>query len=515
MTKTSRVTKSSEEQTLLRASGVSKAFSGIYAVQDVDFDLRAGEVHALLGPNGSGKSTLIKMLDGVQPQDEGTIEVTGRQRNSRDVATVFQELSLIPGLSVARNIFLGNEIRNRFGLVRTREMNRIAKELTDRLGLQLRPEELVENLSVASRQLVEIAKAIHRSASVLVLDEPTSTLTTDDQLLLFKSIRDIQKTGVGIIYVTHRLGEVFDIADRVTVLRDGKKVFSSQVSEIDMQSLVEVITGSQGEVEELSVKEFDAHLSTMTIQNSAQPRLEVSTLSSDRFSNISLKVSAGQIVGIAGLTGTGRTELLETISGIRKKSGGEIKLDGRSASFKSVSEAVRAGVALVPEDRHGAGICLDHSIARNLTVAHSKYLRRGPFVNSRSAQALVKELMEALQIKAASPFSPVQSLSGGNQQKVVFAKWMQPGVKVLLLDEPTQGVDVGARKEIYKVIHRFAEDGIGVLVVSSDFVELQELCDEIYFMSSTSISEPEPVSAGVTEHYIYSKLSERAATSHD
>ncbi|MFM7014628.1 MAG: sugar ABC transporter ATP-binding protein [Actinomycetota bacterium] len=513
MTKTGKVSSSSKEQTLLLASGVSKAFSGIYAVKDVDFDLRAGEIHALLGPNGSGKSTLIKMLDGVQPQDEGTIEVAGRPRTLEDVATVFQELSLIPGLSVARNIFLGNEIRNRFGLLRTKEMNRIAQELTDSLGLHLNPEVLVEDLSMASRQLVEIAKAVHRSASVLVLDEPTSTLTKDDQLLLFKSLRDIQKSGVGIIYVTHRLGEVFEIADRVTVLRDGKKVLSSNINEIDMQSLVGVITGGQFETEvgEASPKDFDSHLPKRTSPDSAKPRLEVSNLAGDRFSNISLKVGAGQIVGIAGLTGTGRTELLETISSVRAKTSGEIALDGQATAFKNVAEAVQAGVALVPEDRHGAGICLDHSIARNLTVAHSKDLRRGPFVNSRSAQTLVSELMNALHIKAASLFSPVQSLSGGNQQKVVFAKWMQPGVKVLLLDEPTQGVDIGARKEIYKVIRRFADDGIGILVVSSDFVELQELCDEIYFMRSSSISNPEPVSAAVTENYIYSKLSERVA----
>ncbi|AIC46928.1 sugar ABC transporter ATP-binding protein [Rhodoluna lacicola] len=514
-TKTPQSGAHEEVDSLMRATRVSKAFNGIYAVKDVDFELKPGEVHALLGPNGSGKSTLIKMLDGVQPQDEGTIEVSGRSRNSKDVATVFQELSLIPSLSVAQNIFLGNELRNSLGLVQTREMNRISRQLTERLGLNLSPDELVENLSVASRQLVEIAKAIHRSASVLVLDEPTSTLTTDDQILLFKSIRDIQKTGVGIIYVTHRLGEVFEIANRVTVLRDGKKVLTAKISEIDMASLVEVITGTAYPAGEVSNDDKETVASAKRGSIQSKPRLEISNLSSDKFSNISLRVNSGQIIGVAGLTGTGRTELLETVSGIRSRTGGEIKIDGKLTSFKNVSEAVRAGVALVPEDRHGSGICLEHSISRNLQLAHAKALSRGPFLNTQSAQELVGNLMKTLQIKAASPLSAVQSLSGGNQQKVVFAKWMQPSVKVLLLDEPTQGVDVGSRKEIYRVIRRFADEGVGVLVVSSDFVELQQLCDEIYFMTSSSISAPESVTERVTEHYIYSKLSERVTSGHE
>ena len=506
---------SEETGTLLQATGLSKLFSGIYALKDVDFDLKAGEVHALLGPNGAGKSTLIKILDGVQPQDEGFVEVDGRPRTSGDIATVFQELSLIPALTVAQNIFLGNEIHNALGLVRTREMNRIVKVLTDRLGLNIRPEEPVENLSVASRQLVEIAKAIHRNARVLVLDEPTSTLTKADQLLLFKSIRDIQKAGVGIIYVTHRLTEVFELADRVTVIRDGRKVLTAQVSDMEMKSLVSVITGTKTDEVGPSAQDFDRYVPADEAQLTDGPRLQVSMLSGDRFSNISLTVAPGQIVGIAGLIGTGRTELLETIAGVRRSSAGEIRLDGKSVSFKNAAQALSAGVALVPEDRHQSGVILQHSILRNLALAHSKALRRGPLMDEGAARTLVRGLIDTLQIKAVSMGSPVQSLSGGNQQKVVFAKWMQPGVRVLLLDEPTQGVDVGARQEIYKVIHRFAEEGAAVLVVSSDFVELQELCDEIYFMTSTTMSEPEPVTAETTDQYIYSALNERVIKSHE
>ncbi|WP_440709838.1 sugar ABC transporter ATP-binding protein [Herbiconiux sp. YIM B11900] len=506
----------SPDEPLLVARGVSKAFNGVYALKDVDFDLRAGEVHALLGPNGAGKSTLIKILDGVQPQDEGSVQVDGRERRSSDIATVFQELSLIPGLSVAKNIFLGNELRNALGLVKTKEQNRIASELIERLGLHLSPEETVENLSVASRQLVEIAKAVHRDARVLVLDEPTSTLTKGDQLLLFESIRDIQKSGVGIIYVTHRLTEVFELADRVTIIRDGQRVLTADVAGMEMSTLVREITGADDDVPEPSKRRFDefAHPETVVTDRSG-PKLDVTGLSGDRFSDISISAGAGRIVGIAGLIGSGRTELLETIAGVRRSTAGRITLDGKVVRFSHPWQALAAGVALVPEDRHRSGVVLQQSIQRNLSLAHYKAVSKGGFVDNRSAVALVKGLVDTLQIKTASITSPVQSLSGGNQQKVVFAKWLQPGMQVLLLDEPTQGVDVRARQEIYRVIRRFAEEGSAIVVVSSDFVELHELCDEISFMTSTGMSEPEPVTASVTDQYIYSKLNERVVASHE
>ncbi|WP_049786042.1 sugar ABC transporter ATP-binding protein [Pseudarthrobacter phenanthrenivorans] len=501
---------------LLNARGVSKAFSGVYALKDVDFDLRPGEVHALLGPNGAGKSTLIKILDGVQPQDEGIVEVDGRERIQSDIATVFQELSLVPSLSVAQNIFLGNELHNAFGMVQKKKMNAVAKELIDSLGLHLPPGELVENLSVASRQLVEIAKAVHRDARVLVLDEPTSTLTKADQLLLFNSIRDIQKSGVGIIYVTHRLTEVFELADRVTIIRDGRKVLTADVADLEMSSLVREITGAEPQEAGPPKEAFDRFARPELLANSSGgPKLQITDLAGDRFSDISFTAEAGRIVGIAGLIGTGRTELLETIGGMRRSTAGEIRLNGRTVRFKHPWEALSAGVALVPEDRHRSGLVMQHSIQRNLALAHHKSLRKGGLVDNRAARTLIKGLVETLQVKTNSIDSPVQTLSGGNQQKVVFAKWLQPGMHLLLLDEPTQGVDVRARQEIYRVIHRFAEEGAAIIVASSDFVELQELCDEIYFMTSTSMSGPETVTPDMTDQYIYSRLNERVRESHE
>ena len=499
---------------LMQAQNISKSFNGVYALKGANFELHVGEVHALLGANGAGKSTLIKVMNGVERPDSGIVMVGDRGRMSSDVATVFQELSLIPSLSVTQNIFLGNEIRNVFGLVQSKKMRKITEELIHTLGLHLRPGDVVENLSVASRQLVEIAKAVHRNARILVLDEPTSTLTKADEILLFKSIRDIQKSGVGIIYVTHRLTEVFELADRVTVIRDGQDVLTSHVSDIDMKELVRQIAGESEETE-LPSDASEANEGTERPKTWVGPaKIEAKALYGDRFSNIGFSASAGEIVGIAGLVGTGRTEVLETIAGIRRATSGEIKLDGRFVSFKNPWQALAAGVALVPEDRHRSGVMLEHSIQRNLNLAHQKMIRRFGFVDNRAARALVARLIDSLQIKTASAASPVQSLSGGNQQKVVFAKWVQPGLRVLLLDEPTQGVDVKARQEIYRVIRRLADEGVAVVVVSSDFVELQELADTIYFMTSTSMSERKPVTEEVNEQYIYERLNERVRASH-
>jgi ribose transport system ATP-binding protein len=502
---------------LLRASKVSKAFNGVYALKDVDFDLRAGEVHALLGPNGAGKSTLIKILNGVLEQDEGTVTVGGNERRTADIATVFQELSLVPALTVAQNIFLGNELTSGLGITRKMAMARETEDLMGRLGLTIGANELVEDLSVASRQLVEIAKAIHRNASVLVLDEPTATLTKADQMHLFSSVRDIQKSGVGILYVTHRLTEVFELADRVTVIRDGRRVLTAPVGDLDMKSLVDEISGENLSIGSGPSREaFDAYVQPdRELDRGETIKLRISDLAGDRFSGISFDVAPGEIVGIAGLIGTGRSELLETIAGARRATSGEIELNGRAVAFRNPWDGLASGVALVPEDRHRSGLVLQHSVQQNLALAHHRAIKRHGLIDGASLKNLVRSLVDTLQIKTASPGTLVQNLSGGNQQKVVFAKWLQPGIQVLLLDEPTQGVDVKARQEIYRVIRRFADEGAAVVVVSSDFVELQEISHQLYFMTSTSMSEPEIVTSGVTDQYIYSKLNERGLESHD
>jgi ribose transport system ATP-binding protein len=496
------------EGSLIEARNVSKSFGGVYALKDVDFDLQAGEVHALLGPNGAGKSTLIKILNGVEIPDSGTVRVAGRDRLPGDTSTVFQELSLVPSLDVTKNIFLNNEIRH-FGFVDRRRMLRETGQVTERLGLHLRPTDVVANLSVAEQQLVEIAKAVHRNARVLVLDEPTATLTKNDQVLLFERLRDIQRAGVGIIYVTHRLAEVFEIADRVTAIRDGRKTLTAHVRDLNMRQLVSAIAG--GDVSDHADGLVRAaRLPSGEAAEEETVLLDVKGLSGDRFSRVDLTARAGEVVGIAGLIGTGRTELLETIAGIRHKSAGSITVAGTLAGFRDPDAAIRAGVALVPEDRHRSGIVLQHSLLRNLATAHHRGLRRrGGWIDSRAARDLAHRLVASLNIKAHSIHDPLTALSGGNQQKVVFGKWLQPDIKLLLLDEPTQGVDIIARQEIHHLVRDLTSRGAAAVVVSSDFDELQQLCDRIYFMTAGNMSLPVTVSPELTGQVIYSTLNER------
>lgn len=496
------------EGLLIEARDVSKSFGGVYALKDVSFDLHAGEVHALLGPNGAGKSTLIKILNGVETADSGTVRVAGRDRHPGDIATVFQELSLVPTLNVTENIFLNDELGH-FGFVNRRRMLREASEVTERLGLHLRPTDVVADLSVAEQQLVEIAKAVHRNARVLVLDEPTATLTKSDQVLLFERIRDIQRAGVGIIYVTHRLAEVFEIADRVTAIRDGRNALAAYVSDLDMRQLINAVAGRDmpDDAKDLVRRAGPPVGEPAEVE---QPLLEVKGLSGDRFGQIDLTAQAGEIVGIAGLIGTGRTELLETIAGVRRASAGSITIQGRLARFRDPGAAIRVGVALVPEDRHRSGVVLQHSLVRNLTLAHYRSLRRrGGWIDGRAARNLARRLVASLRIKAPSISSPLSALSGGNQQKVVFGKWLQPGTKLLLLDEPTQGVDILARQEIHHLVHDLASRGAAVVVASSDFDELHQLCDRIYFMTAGTMSPPVAVSPELTGQVIYSTLNER------
>ena len=488
---------------LLSASGISKNFEGVYALTGVDFTLNAGEVHALLGANGAGKSTLIKILSGVHKKDSGELRIEGRDVNANDIATVYQELSLIPTLTVWQNIFLCHEIRGPIGTLKVNSMKKVAEELVERLGLHIDVNDVVSNLSIAAQQLVEIAKAVHLEAQVLILDEPTSTLTKSDQIILFERIRSIKKAGVGIIYVTHKLSEVFEIADRVTVLRDGRNVLTTEISKMNMDQLVSEISGSDRyNKKRFSKKKVDALSKT-------NPLLEIVNLSGDRFSNVNFEVAPGEIVGIAGLIGAGRTEILETIIGVRKKREGSIHVDQSEVVYRDPAQALKSGVALVPEDRRVSGLIMTHSVTQNLILAHQDEAISVGVINRNSSVTITDRSVAALKIKVGKLTESVDKLSGGNQQKVVFAKWLQPKIRILLLDEPTQGVDVGARQEIYEVIRQFAAKGTAVLVVSSDFTELHELCDRLHFISPKGLSESEVVDDEMDDYYINSKVNER------
>lgn len=499
------------EPPLLSARGIDKHFGGVYALRGANFELRAGEVHALLGPNGAGKSTLIKIINGVYVADEGVVQVEGRECQATDVATVFQELSLIPSLTVAQNIFLGREKISRLGLVHSDAQRVAAKRLMRGLGAQLVGSELVKDLSVATQQLIEIAKALHRNARILVLDEPTATLTRSDQILLFESVRELQRIGVGIIYVTHRLNEVFELADRTTVIRDGQDVLTEDTERLDMETLVRTISPSEEVAGYRPNRRPRVPLKNPLNENTTvvPAGLSIDQLCGERFTRLTLAVEPGQILGIAGLIGSGRTEFLETVAGVRRASSGSISLDGRAVRFKSPGQALEAGVVLVPEDRRKSGLIMMQTIQGNLMLAHKKVSARFGFIDRKAVRRMTDRVVTELQIKTLSRSNAVQQLSGGNQQKVVFGKWMQEGVKVLLLDEPTQGVDVGARAEIHRVIRRFAENGTCVIVVSSEFGELKDLCDSVALMTQQGLGAAIQVDENVTEQYLYLKLNEK------
>jgi ribose transport system ATP-binding protein len=474
---------------LIRVAGVTKRFGGVQALRGVDLEVLPGEVHALLGENGAGKSTLIKILSGVHAYDEGSIEIDGVKvafdspARSRDagVAVVYQDLSLVESLSVGANLMLGREPRT-LGFVRQRElMARVSAFLREH-GIPLDPRALVGSLPFAYRQMTEICKALMGDVRVLILDEPTSALTGGEEEILFKAIRAVTARGVGVIYVTHRLNEVFRISQRVTVFRDGLNAGVYATAETDMKQLVAAIVGpghAAFEAREKTAAGSPDAPSAALHDASAAPVLRLSELVNDRLQGASLTVQPGEIHGLAGMIGSGRTEILQTIFGIRPIDTGTIVIGGQSLSRITPATAIRLGIALVPEDRHVEGLVLDHSIERNLSLPWLAIFSRWGWLRSRAAAQQAREAMTLLAVKAPGPATQVKFLSGGNQQKVVFAKWNKPRPRLLLLDEPTVGVDVGAREEIYGVVHDAARAGTGVLLVSSDLDELLRLSDRI------------------------------------
>jgi len=467
---------------LVMVRAINKSFGGVRALRDVNLEVRTGEVHALLGENGAGKSTLIKILSGVHAHDGGVIEIAGKPvafdnpAKSREagIAVVYQDLSLVESLSVADNLLLGREPRARFGFVRKRALMAQASAFLAQLGIPLDVKATVSSLPFAYRQMTEIAKALMGEVRLLILDEPTSSLTSDEVRILFDAIGKVTRRGVGVIYVTHRLNEVFEISQRVTVLRDGVNAGTFVTADTDMRRLVNAIVGSDRTASAAPRLKGKA-----TRRFDSSPVLSLSNVSNDRLREVDLSILKGEIQGLAGLIGSGRTEILETLFGLRPVESGTLEIDGRQWLPKSPADAIGKGIALVPEDRHVQGLVLDHSIERNVTLSRLPYFSRWGWMQQHAAVRRAEIAISKLAVKARGVSSLVRTLSGGNQQKVVFGKWNDPRPRVLLLDEPTVGVDVGAREEIYGVIRHAVSDGTGVLVVSSDLVELIELCDRI------------------------------------
>jgi ribose transport system ATP-binding protein len=463
---------------LLRLTGVAKRFGGVRALDGVAFDLRAGEVHALLGENGAGKSTLIKTLAGVHMPDAGHIEVDGAPVTIRGVAdadrlgirVIHQELSLAPNLSVAENIYLGAE-PTRFGLLSRGRMNDAAAKLIESLGLtELRGAERmpVRELSVAHAQLVEIARALSRRARVLILDEPTSSLSEAETEALFVTLERLKSQGVGIIYISHRLEEIARLADRVTVLRDGRSIGTQDAAGLDRQQLVAWMVGRE-------ITDYFHRPPPRTVGPADVPALEVRGLRNARVHDVSLAVYPGEILGVAGLVGSGRSELVRAIFGVDRRQAGQIFVDGRPVAIARPRDALDAGVVLVPEDRKLQGLVMTNSVAFNLALPWAHRWNPSFLPDRRERAAIVGRAIRGFGIKVADPAQPVGGLSGGNQQKVLVGRWMEERPKVLILDEPTRGVDVGAREEMFTVLARLVSEGMAVLMISSDLAEVMNM----------------------------------------
>src|SRR4051794_2824078 len=463
---------------LVKLTAITKSFGGVHALKGVDFNVRAGEVHALLGENGAGKSTLMRVLGGEMLPSSGTVAISGEEVEFRDpraarargIAVIHQELALAPDLSVAENIFLG-ELP---GVIGWAALRRKAGALIQRLGFEIDPAQRVGNLAVAHQQVVEIAKALSREVKIIVFDEPTAVLSTQDAERLHRIIRDLRSHDVGIVYISHRLDEVFSIADRMTIMKDGQGVGTVKTSEVGVDDVIRMMVG----------RPLAAMFPDRADRTIGAEVLSVRGLTAGRrVRDVSFSARAGEIVGLGGLVGSGRTEVARLIFGADPIESGPIHLNGRATAFRSPRDAVRAGIGLVPEDRKQQGVVLDKPIRVNATMARiSSVVNRFGFLKQGLERQTVTDLGASLRLKASSVDAPVSSLSGGNQQKVVLAKWFHAGGDIIILDEPTRGVDVGAKTEIYALVNKLAEAGKAVLVISSEHQELFGLCDRVLVM---------------------------------
>jgi ribose transport system ATP-binding protein len=466
---------------LLQMTGIVKEFPGVLALGGVDLDVRAGEVHCLLGQNGAGKSTLIKVLSGVYQSDAGAIAWEGEEATlsspakaiSQGIATIYQELDLVLHLDVAENIFLGHEV-SRGGFSQRRQAHRLARELLTRLGHpEISPTRLVGDLPPAGQQIVSMARALSHDIRLLVLDEPSAVLDQEGVQNLFRVIRGLTAEGVAVVYISHRLEEIREIGDRITVLKDGRTVSTGlAVSDTPTAELIRLMTGRS--------IEYVFPPRPETPRDQGAPVLEVRDLSlAGVFTGVDLTVHAGEIVGLAGLVGAGRSEIIETVYGARRASAGTVTVDGKRLHRGSVTHAVRAGVGLAPEERKSQGLLLDEAVFKNITVSSMNRFARFGFLDQGEERRRAAELTTSLDVRPDGVTRAVRTLSGGNQQKVVLARWLLRDCRVLLLDEPTRGVDVGARSEIYQLIRSLADRGVAVVVVSSEIEEVLGLADRV------------------------------------
>ena len=470
--------------TTLFLRNISKSFPGVKALVDIDIDFRLGEVHTIVGENGAGKSTLIKILSGAITADRGYINVEGKKFQSYSphdalfnlgIAAIYQEFNLVNNLSVSENIFLGKEKSNFYSLQR-KEMNKDAKSLLSELGFDIDPNQLIKNLSVAEKQMVEIAKALNHNVKILIMDEPTAPLTPKEVQRLFDFIEELKNRGVSIIFISHRLEEALSISDRISVLRDGELITTVKAHQTNRKELIGFMVGRP------LGKEYPKH-----DINRGKKILGVKNLSTSKIKKINFDLHENEILGIGGLVGSGRTELIRAIYGIDKIQQGELILNGILTNIKNPHDALNKGFGLVPEDRKKSGVFGKLSIKQNITFSIADKISNLFTINKKIENKIVNKYINSMSIKPPNGNQLVQYLSGGNQQKVILSKILATNCKILLLDEPTRGVDVGAKQEIYSIVEKIAKSGRGIIMVSSDLPELINICDRIIVMRSGQV----------------------------
>lgn len=474
-----------EGKILLEMRNIHKRFPGVYALRGVKLEVRSGEVHALLGENGAGKSTLIKVLGGIYDMEEGEILMEGRPVKIKNVydakdagiSIIHQELMLVPHLTVAENVFLGREPKNRAGFIDYSHMNRVAGQALNSFDLTISPETVTARLTIAQQQMVEIIKATSVNAKIIVMDEPTSSLADKEVERLFAISRRLTEQGVGIIYISHRMSELEQIADRVTVLRDGEYVSTKDIKDTNRKELINMMVG----------RELSSYY-TRTFNSCAETVLKVEGLSNEKIHDVSFELKKGEILGFAGLIGAGRSETMKAIFGIDKTTRGTVTLENKPIQGKTPSQIIRMGIGLVPENRKEEGLFLQLSLKFNITLKIVKEFIKGVYVNTKKEDAAFNECVRSLAVKAPGGDTPMYSLSGGNQQKAVIGSWLAVNPKALILDEPTKGIDVGAKSEIYANMDNLAKKGISIIMVSSELPEILNMSDRIVVMRDGTIS---------------------------
>ncbi|WP_319560691.1 sugar ABC transporter ATP-binding protein [Marispirochaeta sp.] len=474
------------EQILLEMKHIRKEFPGVLALKDVSLQLRAGEVHALLGENGAGKSTLIKILGGIYTRDAGEIVIDGKvvhidsvhDAQKYGISVIHQELVLVPHMTVAENIYLGREPLKSGRFVDFKKMHDDAKKLLDSFELDIRPEEEISELTIAQQQMVEIIKALSFNAKILVMDEPTSSLSEKDVDFLFENIRKLKKAQVGIIYISHRMSELKQIADRITVIRDGEYIGTRDTKTTDNDELIAMMVGRQL-----------TNYYTRTFGNPTDKVLEVKNLRDGKLlKDVSFHLFKGEILGFAGLVGAGRSELMKCIFGIDPFQSGEILLNGNPAVIRNPDEAMKKGIALVPESRKLEALFPDQTVKYNITIKALGEFIHGIHVNNAQETKITREYVDKMAIKTPTYQQVVGNLSGGNQQKVVIGRWLATKPKILIFDEPTRGVDVGAKAEIYAIMNTLVKEGVAIIMISSELPEVINMSDRVVVMSNGRIT---------------------------